>query len=57
MADHDDDAWDDYSSEQLFPGCECGHDATDHKAAWHDYRDGAGCLIAECSCDVEWEHT
>ena len=31
--------WEDYSSEQMFPGCDCGHDATEHKAAWGDWRD------------------
>lgn len=48
--------FDDYDSRQLFPGCDCGHDATDHLYAWHDDREGAGCLIPDCPCDVEWEH-
>ena len=53
----DDDSWDDYSSAQYFPGCDCGHDATDHKAAWGDWRDGEGCLEPGCPCEAEWEHT
>jgi hypothetical protein len=52
-----DDDWSDYSSGQMFPGCNCGHDATEHKAAWGDWRDGNGCLVPGCSCEVEWEHT
>jgi hypothetical protein len=49
--------WDDYSSEQMFVGCDCGHDATVHTGAWHDWREGKGCLISGCLCEAEWEHT
>ena len=51
------DSWDDYSSEQMFPGCDCGHDATGHTGTWGDWRDGTGCLEPGCPCEVEWEHT
>jgi hypothetical protein len=50
-------SWDGYSSEQMFPGCGCGHDATEHKGAWGDWREGEGCLEPGCPCDAEWEHT
>ena len=49
--------WADYDSAQMFPGCDCGHDATEHIYAWHDWRDGEGCTVPGCSCEVEWEHT
>jgi hypothetical protein len=55
--DEEYDSWEDYSSEQMFPGCGCGHDATEHKAAWGDWRDGEGCLAGGCPCEVVWEHT
>ena len=57
MSDDDDpgDTWDDYESVQMFPGCDCGHDATEHKACWgEDWRDHEGCAL--CDCPVEWEH-
>jgi len=60
MEDKPDDApdpWEDYSSVQMFPGCDCGHDATEHKAAWSGWRDGDGCLVPGCKCTVEWEHS
>jgi hypothetical protein len=47
--------WDDYDSIQMFPGCDCGHDATEHKACWGDWRDFTGCGL--CACEVEWEHS
>lgn len=46
---------DDYGSFQLFPGCDCPHDATEHAGQWHDWREGHGCLIPGCPCTVEWE--
>jgi hypothetical protein len=52
--------WDDYDSAQMFPGCECGHDATEHAAAWSEHRKDAqggpltGCAL--CACGAEWEH-
>jgi len=57
MADDSDeaDSWEDYSSEQMFEGCDCGHPATGHKAAWGDWRDFEGC--EHCACEVEWCHT
>jgi hypothetical protein len=48
--------WEDYESVQMFEGCDCGHDATEHKGAWGDWREGDGCLVPGCPCDVEWEH-
>lgn len=48
------DDWADYESAQMFPGCDCGHDATEHKAAWGDDRPFDGCRL--CPCPVEWEH-
>lgn len=50
------DDWADYDSAQLFPGCDCGHDAMEHKACWGDWREGEGCLIDGCPCLVGWEH-
>jgi hypothetical protein len=50
------DSWEGYESVQMFPGCGCGHDATDHIAAWGDWRDGEGCTVDGCPCEVEWEH-
>jgi len=35
-------SWEDYDSVQMFPGCDCPHDATDHKAAWGDWRTDEG---------------
>ena len=55
--DEETDSWADYSSEQMFPGCGCGHGADEHKAAWGDWREGEGCLEPGCPCEVEWEHT
>ena len=50
--------WEAYDSEMMFPGCQCGHDATEHRAAWGDWRPGgAGCLIDGCLCEVGWVHT
>ena len=49
-----DEGWDDYESVQMFPGCDCGHDATEHKAAWGDWREFEGCGL--CACEAEWEH-
>ena len=54
MSDSEDD-WTGYSSEQMFPGCDCGHDATEHKGAWDAWREFDGCGL--CACPVEWEHT
>lgn len=51
------DSWGDCSSEQMFPGCDCGHGADEHMAAWGDWREGEGCLVLGCGCEVEWEHT
>jgi hypothetical protein len=51
----DRDSWEGYESVQMFPGCDCGHDATEHKSAWGDWREFNGCGL--CDCDVEWEHT
>ena len=45
------DSWEDYESQVLFPGCDCGHDATEH-AGWHS--DYEGCRL--CDCEIEWEH-
>jgi hypothetical protein len=52
----DSDGWEDYESAQMFEGCDCGHDATGHKGAWGDWREGEGCLVPGCPCPVEWEH-
>ena len=49
--------WEDYDSEQMFEGCDCAHDATEHLGAWGDWREGSGCLIPGCPCQVEWVHT
>jgi hypothetical protein len=49
------DVWEDYNSVQMFPGCGCGHDATEHMACWGDTREFEGCGL--CDCEVEWEHT
>lgn len=51
----DEDSWEGYDSVQMFPGCDCGHDATEHKAAWGDWREHEGCAL--CPCEAEWEHT
>lgn len=55
MTTYEDDGFGDYESAQLFPGCDCGHDATDHVMAWGDWRGSDGCTL--CECEVEWEHT
>ena len=55
MDEDEDDSWEDYESEQMFPGCDCGHDATDHIAVWGDWREGEGCTVPGCPCEVEWE--
>jgi hypothetical protein len=50
------DGWEGYESAQMFPGCHCGHDATEHKGGWGDWREGDGCLMPGCPCEAEWEH-
>lgn len=50
------DPWEGYDSAQMFPGCGCGHDATEHLGAWGDWREGEGCLVPGCPCTAEWEH-
>jgi hypothetical protein len=47
-------SWADYASVQMFPGCDCGHDATSH-SGWHC--DWEGCAVPGCGCETEWEHT
>lgn len=44
-----------WESSQYFPGCNCGHDATEHAGGWGDWREGYGCLFPGCPCEVEWE--
>ena len=56
MAGDEDDIWEDYSSEFMFPSedepCTCadqGHDATQHGYS--------GCEVEGCTCQAYWQHT
>lgn len=49
----DDDGWEDYSSEFMFPG-EGGECTCDHLPHEHNYD---SCEVDDCDCDAHWEHT
>jgi len=60
----DGEGWDEYDSAMMFPGCDCGHDADEHEAAWGEWREqfrgpdaAEGCGVPGCPCEVRWEHS